>query len=181
MVDHLDEAPGTGTPNDLDSFWVPFTPNRQFKANPRIVVSAKGMALHFPMMAVRSWTAHPAFGVPISAIVIPKSWKPCKKPWQRSTSHLPFNSAILRPSSLLPRVGTLMPDDLNRVFFCNSGSEAVDTALKIALAYHRAKGDAGRYRLIGRERGLSRRWLRWYCCWWHGRQSQDFWTDACWR
>lgn len=43
MVDHLDEALGTGTPNDLDSFWIPFTPNRQFKANPRIVVSAKGM------------------------------------------------------------------------------------------------------------------------------------------
>ncbi|MGI9421282.1 MAG: aminotransferase class III-fold pyridoxal phosphate-dependent enzyme, partial [Geminicoccaceae bacterium] len=54
---------------------------------------------------------------------------------------------------LASRIGTLMPDDLNRVFFCNSGSEAVDTALKIALAYHRANGDAGRYRLIGRERG----------------------------
>src|SRR6185369_384147 len=54
---------------------------------------------------------------------------------------------------LASRIAALAPADLNRVFFCNSGSEAVDTALKMALAYHRARGEGGRTRLIGRERG----------------------------
>src|SRR3546814_4736672 len=54
---------------------------------------------------------------------------------------------------LASRIGAMAPGDLDTVFFANSGSEAVDTALKIAIAYHRARGDGQRYRLIGRERG----------------------------
>ncbi len=152
MVDHLDEALGTGTPNDLDSFWIPFTPNRQFKANPRIVVSAKGM--HYTSHDGRKildsssglWCAnlghcHPKVVEAVQKAVATLDFAPS------------FQFSHTQAFELASRVGTLMPDDLNRVFFCNSGSEAVDTALKIALAYHRAKGDAGRYRLIGRERG----------------------------
>ncbi len=152
MVDHLDEGLGTGTPNDLDSFWVPFTPNRQFKANPRIVVSAKGM--HYTSHDGRQildsssglWCAnlghcHPKVVEAVQKAVATLDFAPS------------FQFSHSQAFELASRVGTLMPDDLNRVFFCNSGSEAVDTALKIALAYHRAKGDAGRYRLIGRERG----------------------------
>jgi len=152
MVDHLDEALGTGTPNDLDSFWIPFTPNKQFKANPRIVVSAKGM--HYTSHDGRQildsssglWCAnlghcHPKVVEAVQKAVATLDFAPS------------FQFSHSQAFELASRVGTLMPDDLNRVFFCNSGSEAVDTALKIALAYHRAKGDAGRYRLIGRERG----------------------------
>ncbi len=152
MVDHLDEALGTGTPNDLDSFWIPFTPNKQFKANPRIVVSAKGM--HYTSHDGRQildsssglWCAnlghcHPKVVEAVQKAVATLDFAPS------------FQFSHTQAFELASRVGTLMPDDLNRVFFCNSGSEAVDTALKIALAYHRAKGDAGRYRLIGRERG----------------------------
>ncbi|MGI9452561.1 MAG: aspartate aminotransferase family protein [Geminicoccaceae bacterium] len=152
MVDHLDDALGGGTPNDLDSFWIPFTPNRQFKANPRIVVSAKGM--HYTSHDGRQildsssglWCAnlghcHPRVVEAVQKAVATLDFAPS------------FQFSHSQAFELASRVGTLMPDDLNRVFFCNSGSEAVDTALKIALAYHRAKGDAGRYRLIGRERG----------------------------
>ena len=152
MVDHLDDALGGGTPNDLDSFWIPFTPNRQFKANPRIVISAKGM--HYTSHDGRQildsssglWCAnlghcHPRVVEAVQKAVATLDFAPS------------FQFSHSQAFELASRVGTLMPDDLNRVFFCNSGSEAVDTALKIALAYHRAKGDAGRYRLIGRERG----------------------------
>jgi beta-alanine--pyruvate transaminase len=152
MVDQLDEALGSGTPNDLDSFWIPFTPNRQFKANPRIVVSAKGM--HYTSHDGRKildsssglWCAnlghcHPKVVEAVQKAVATLDFAPS------------FQFSHTQAFELASRVGTLMPADLNRVFFCNSGSEAVDTALKIALAYHRAKGDAGRYRLIGRERG----------------------------
>ncbi len=152
MVDQLDEALGTGAPNDLDSFWIPFTPNKQFKANPRIVVSAKGM--HYKSHDGREildsssglWCAnlghcHPKVVAAVQKAVATLDFAPS------------FQFSHSQAFELASRIGTLMPDDLNRVFFCNSGSEAVDTALKIALAYHRAKGDAGRYRLIGRERG----------------------------
>ena len=152
MVDHLDEGLGSGTPNDLDSFWIPFTPNKQFKANPRIVVSAKGMhySSHDGRQILDSssglWCAnlghcHPKVVEAVQKAVATLDFAPS------------FQFSHTQAFELASRVGTLMPHDLNRVFFCNSGSEAVDTALKIALAYHRAKGDAGRYRLIGRERG----------------------------
>ena len=63
------------------------------------------------------------------------------------------SSPIRRAFELASRVAALAPGDLDRVFFCNSGSEAVDTALKIALAYHHVRGEGARTRLIGRERG----------------------------
>ncbi|MGI9499954.1 MAG: aminotransferase class III-fold pyridoxal phosphate-dependent enzyme, partial [Geminicoccaceae bacterium] len=152
MVEQFDEGLTSGTPNDLDSFWIPFTPNRQFKANPRIVVGAKGM--HYTSHDGRQildsssglWCAnlghcHPKVVAAVQKAVATLDFAPS------------FQFSHSQAFEFASRIGTLMPDDLNRVFFCNSGSEAVDTALKIALAYHRAKGDAGRYRLIGRERG----------------------------
>ena len=152
MDEQLDDSLTPGTPNDLDSFWVPFTPNRQFKKNPRILVSAKGM--HYTSHDGRQildsssglWCAnlghcHPKVVEAVQKAVTTLDFAPS------------FQFTHTQAFELASRMGTLMPDDLNRVFFCNSGSEAVDTALKIALAYHRANGDAGRYRLIGRERG----------------------------
>ncbi|MGI9433638.1 MAG: aspartate aminotransferase family protein [Geminicoccaceae bacterium] len=152
MDDRLDEDLSATVPNDLDSFWIPFTPNKQFKANPRIVVSAKGM--HYKSHDGRQildsssglWCAnlghcHPRVVEAVQKAVATLDFAPS------------FQFSHSQAFELASRVGTLMPDDLNRVFFCNSGSEAVDTALKMAIAYHRAKGDGGRYRLIGRERG----------------------------
>ena len=77
---------------------------------------------------------------------------------QRQAAELDYAPAFQfapsrKPSSWPSRIAALAPGDLDHVFFCNSGSEAVDTALKIALAYHNVRGNASRTRLIGRERG----------------------------
>ena len=152
MLEELDrdEAP-VGAPNDLQSFWQPFTPNRQFKAHPRLVVSAKGM--HYRSHDGRDildssaglWCAnlghcHPKVVEAVQHGIARLDFAPT------------FQFGHNKVFELASRVAHEMPGDLNRVFFTNSGSEAVDTALKIAIAYHRARGEGQRYRLIGRER-----------------------------
>jgi beta-alanine--pyruvate transaminase len=140
-----------GAPNDLESLWLPFTPNRQFKAHPRIVVSAKGM--HYRSHDGREildssaglWCAnlghcHPKVVAAVQKGVATLDFAPT------------FQFGHNKVFELASRVAAEMPGDLNRVFFANSGSEAVDTALKIALAYHHARGEGQRTRLIGRER-----------------------------
>jgi beta-alanine--pyruvate transaminase len=142
----------TPIPNDLDSFWLPFTPNRAFKRAPRLIVSAKGMHYFTPEgRAVLDgcaglWCTNAGHNRdPIVAAI------------QQQAAELDYSPAFqfAHPKSfeLASRVAALAPADLNRVFFCNSGSEAVDTALKIALAYHNVRGEGSRTRLIGRERG----------------------------
>ena len=151
MLEELDRGTTTGAPNDLESFWLPFTPNRQFKSQPRIVVSAKGM--HYRSHDGREildasaglWCAnlghcHPKVVEAVQNAIATLDFAPT------------FQFAHSPAFELASRVAHEMPDDLNRVFFTNSGSEATDTALKIALAYHRARGEGQRIRLIGRER-----------------------------
>jgi len=141
----------TGAPNDLQSLWLPFTPNRQFKKHPRIVVSAKGM--HYRSHDGRDildssaglWCANLGHCHPKVVEAV-----------QRGVATLDFAPTFQFGHSpvfeLASRVAAEMPADLDRVFFCNSGSEAVDSALKIALAYHQSRGEGHRTRLIGRER-----------------------------
>jgi beta-alanine--pyruvate transaminase len=151
MLEELDRGVGTGAPNDLESFWQPFTPNRQFKAHPRLVVSAKGM--HYRSHDGRDildssaglWCSnlghcHPKVVEAVQHGIATLDFAPN------------FQFGHNKVFELASRVAHEMPADLNRVFFTNSGSEAVDTALKIAIAYHRARGEGQRYRLIGRER-----------------------------
>ncbi len=151
MAETLAGATATA-PNDLEAFWVPFTPNRQFKAAPRLLKSAKGMyytsddGRQILDGSAGLWCAnlghcHPKVVEAVQDAIATLDFAPA------------FQFGHGKAFELASRVAHEMPGDLNRVFFCNSGSEAVDTALKIALAYHRARGDAGRYRLIGRERG----------------------------
>jgi beta-alanine--pyruvate transaminase len=141
-----------GIPNNLESFWIPFTPNRDFKRAPRFIARAKEMHYYTPEgRAVLDGTAglwccntgHNRDSI-VAAI-------------QQQAAELDYSPAFqfAHPKSfeLASRVAALAPGDLDRVFFCNSGSEAVDTALKIALAYHNVRGEAARTRLIGRERG----------------------------
>ncbi len=139
-------------PNDLDAFWVPFTPNRAFKRAPRLIARAKGMHYFTPDgRAVIDglaglWCTNAGHNRdPIVAAIA------------RQAAELDYAAAFhfAHPKSfeLASRVAALAPGDLNRVFFCNSGSEAVDTALKITLAYHNVRGEGTRTRLIGRERG----------------------------
>jgi beta-alanine--pyruvate transaminase len=138
--------------NDLDAFWLPFTPNRAFKRAPRLISRAKDMHYFTPDgRAVLDglaglWCSNAGHNRdPIVAAI------------QRQAAELDFSPAFQfahpKAFALASRIAALAPGDLNRVFFCNSGSEACDTALKIALAYHHVRGEGTRTRLIGRERG----------------------------
>jgi beta-alanine--pyruvate transaminase len=136
---------------DLSAFWMPFTPNRQFKANPRLLVSAEGM--HYTAADGRKildgtaglWCVNAGHGRPEIAQAV-----------ERQLHTLDYAPAfqMSHPSAfeLAARLVRLTRPGLDRVFFVNSGSEAADTALKIALAYHRARGEGQRTRFIGRER-----------------------------
>lgn len=144
--------PGAIATTNLEAFWMPFTANRQFKSKPRIMVSAKDM--HFTTEDGRQvldgtaglWCVNAGHCRPkiIEAI-------------HKQVSTLDYAPAFQmgHPGAfqLAERLVTMLPGDLDHVFFANSGSEAVDSALKIAIAYHRAKGQGTRQRLIGRERG----------------------------
>jgi beta-alanine--pyruvate transaminase len=139
-------------PNDLESFWLPFTPNRDFKRAPRLIVRAKDMHYYTAAgSAVLDGTAG------LWCTNAGHNRDPIVAAIQRQAGELDYSPAFqfAHPAAfeLASRLAALAPDDLNRVFFCNSGSEAVDTALKIALAFHYVRGEGTRTRLIGRERG----------------------------
>src|SRR5260370_38072920 len=139
-------------PNDLEAYWMPFTPNRALKKAPRLVPRAKAMSSYAAAgravldATAGLWCCNAGHGRDeiVSAI-------------KRQAEELDYAPAFQfgHPYAfeLASRVAALAPGDLHHVFFCNSGSEAVDTALKIALAYHHVRGEGSRTRLIGRERG----------------------------
>ena len=140
------------TVNDLGPYWMPFTANRQFKLAPRMLVGAKDM--HYTTDDGRQvldgiagmWCVNAGHGRReiIDAI---------KAQAERMDYATAFQMGHPGAFELASKLSNMLPGDLNHVFFANSGSEAVDTALKIALAYHRANGEATRTRFIGRERG----------------------------
>jgi len=139
-------------PNDLEPYWMPFTSNRAFKKRPRLLASAKDM--HYVTPEGRRvldgsaglWCTNAGHNrAPIVAAIQAQAAEMDYAP--------PFQFAQPKAFELAARIAALAPGDLDHVFFCNSGSEAVDTALKIALAFHNAQGKASRVRLIGRERG----------------------------
>ncbi|WP_165435330.1 aspartate aminotransferase family protein [Bradyrhizobium sp. Leo121] len=136
----------------LDSFWMPFTANRQFKETPRLFASAEGM--YYTSVDGRKvidgsaglWCVNAGHGRKQIAAAV-----------ERQLMTLDFAPSFQMGHPIAfdfaERLAALAPTGLDRVFFTNSGSESVDTALKIALAYHRAAGQPTRTRLIGRERG----------------------------
>jgi beta-alanine--pyruvate transaminase len=141
----------TSPVNDLSAYWMPFTANRQFKAAPRLVAAGKGMFVTdvtgreildavAGLWCINAGHCHPRI---VEAI-------------QKQAAELDFASSFQmgHPKAFehASRLAGVMPGDLDHVFFGCSGSEAVDSALKIALAYHRLKGQASRTRLVGRER-----------------------------
>src|ERR1700704_1418797 len=136
----------------LDAFWMPFTANRQFKAEPRLIASAEGM--HYTTVDGRKvidgsaglWCVNAGHGRRQIASAV-----------QRQLTNLDcapsFNMGHPIAFDFAERLAAIAPKGLDRIFFTNSGSESVDTALKIALAYQRAAGQPTRTRLLGRERG----------------------------
>ncbi|WP_395771516.1 aspartate aminotransferase family protein [Arenimonas sp.] len=139
-------------PEQMDAFWMPFSANRQFKHQPRLLASAEGM--YYQSTDGRQildgtgglWCCNAGHGRQriIDAV-------------QQQIATLDFAPTFQMghplPFVLAERLAAIAPDTLNHVFFTNSGSESVDTALKVALAYHRARGEGQRTRLIGREKG----------------------------
>ena len=139
-------------PNDLDAFWMPFTANRAYKKNPRLIARAKDMYYYTPEgRPVLDGTA----GLWCSNAGHNRA--PIVEAIQKQAAELDFaptfQFAHPKAFTLASRIAALAPGDLDSVFFTNSGSEAVDTALKIAIAYHNVRGHGSRQRLIGRERG----------------------------
>jgi beta-alanine--pyruvate transaminase len=139
-------------PNDLRAFWMPFTANRQFKKAPRMFVGAE--AMHYTTADGRKvldgtaglWCCNAGHCRPRIVQAI-----------QEQAAEMDYAPAFQmghpKAFELANRLVDLAPEGLDHAFFCNSGSEAVDSALKIAIAYQRAIGQGSRTRLIGRERG----------------------------
>ncbi|MFO1336003.1 MAG: aspartate aminotransferase family protein [Piscinibacter sp.] len=136
----------------MDAYWMPFTANRQFKKAPRLLAKAKDMHFWTPegrqildgiagLWCVNAGHARPKIVKAIAEQAAELDYAP------------PFNMAHPKAFELAERLVQLTPAGLDKVFFTNSGSESVDTALKMAIAYHRARGEGTRTRLIGRERG----------------------------
>jgi beta-alanine--pyruvate transaminase len=146
------ESRASIVPNDLAAYWLPFTPNRAFKAAPRLLARAKDMHYYTPGgRAVLDGVAG------LWCTNAGHNRDPIVKAIGAQAAELDYAPAFQfahpKAFALAGRVAALAPGDLDHVFFCNSGSEAVDTALKIALAYHNIRGEGARTRLIGRERG----------------------------
>ncbi|MCA1299624.1 aspartate aminotransferase family protein [Stappia indica] len=140
------------TSNNLDAFWMPFTANRQFKKNPRLFVGAEGMFYKTAdgrdvldgtagLWCCNAGHARPRITEAVQRQIAELDYAPA------------FQMGHPHAFELAARLSALMPSPLDHVFFTNSGSESVETALKMAIAYHRVRGDGARTRLIGRERG----------------------------
>lgn len=138
--------------NSLDAYWMPFTANRQFKEHPRLIVGADGM--YFKTSDGRDlldgiaglWCCNAGHNRPRIVEAIQKQ--------ATELDYAPgFQMGHPKQFELASRLAGMMPGNLNRIFFTNSGSESVETALKMAIAYHRVRGEGHRTRLIGREKG----------------------------
>ncbi|HTH59819.1 MAG TPA: aspartate aminotransferase family protein [Paraburkholderia sp.] len=137
---------------DMSAFWMPFTANRQFKSAPRLLVSAKGMYYTSHdgrrildgtagLWCVNAGHCRDEIVAAVQAQAAEMDFAPV------------FQMGHPKAFEAATKIAKHTPGDLKHIFFSNSGSEAVDTALKIALAYHRARGEGQRTRFIGRERG----------------------------
>jgi beta-alanine--pyruvate transaminase len=142
----------TQTALPMDNHWLPFTPNRQFQHDPRIFVGADGM--HF--------TTHDGRQVidgisSLWCVGAGHNRKPINEAIKKQLDTLDYATAFQAGNDkaflAAQKIAQLAPGDLNKVLFCNSGSEAADTSLKLALAYHRARGEGHRTVFIGREKG----------------------------
>ena len=139
-------------PNNLDAFWMPYSANRSFKATPRLLARAEGMFYYSNDNqeildgTAGLWCCNAGHGRREIVEAI-----------QRQAAVMDFAPTFQMGHPIAfqaaARLAEMTPDGMDKIFFTNSGSESADTALKIALAYHRARGESGRVRLIGRERG----------------------------
>lgn len=146
------QSQATSAPDDLASFWMPFSANRQFRSRPRLLVSASGMYYRSDdgreildgtggLWCCNAGHARARIVEAVQQQIETMDFAPT------------FQMGHPLPFKLAQRLVEIAPSNIKQVFFTNSGSESVDTALKIAIAYHRARGEGQRTRLIGREKG----------------------------
>ena len=142
----------TNIPNSLNEHWMPFTSNRDFKKNPRLIISAKGMYLKThegnTLIDASSGLFCNPLGHGREEIV-----EAISKQLRELDYVLPFHQGFGGSFELATRIAKHTPDDLNKIFYTICGSTAVESAIKIAMAYHAAKGDKKKFRFVGRDRG----------------------------
>jgi beta-alanine--pyruvate transaminase len=139
-------------PNSLNEHWMPFTSNREFKQNPRLITDAKGVYLKDHLGRTQIDASSGLFCNPLG-----HGRKEIIEAVTRQLEKLdycqPFNQGFGGSFELATRISKHTPEDLNKIFYTICGSTAVETALKIAIAYHKAKGHGHKYRFVGREKG----------------------------
>ncbi|MGD1977093.1 MAG: aspartate aminotransferase family protein [Gammaproteobacteria bacterium] len=152
MISPSEHVPDTAVRPDMLPFWMPFTANRQFKAAPRLLSRAEGMHYYTPeghevldgtagLWCVNAGHGRREISEAVARQIQEMEYAPL------------FNMGHPVAFQFASRLSAMAPQGLKKVFFTNSGSESVDTALKIAIAYHRVRGEGARQRLIGREKG----------------------------
>jgi len=143
--------PAPSAAPDMSHHWLPFTPNRDFRADPKLFVRAEGVHFYTP-------TGRPVLDACSGLFTTPAGHgrREIADAVHRQLLELDFTSSFQRshPKAFeaADRIAALTPEGLDKIFFCNSGSEAVDTAMKMALAYHRARGEGSRTLFVSRER-----------------------------
>ena len=137
---------------NMDHHWLPFTPNRTFKQNPRVFVAADGMhfTTHDGKQVIDGISSLWCVGAGHNRKPINEAIKKQLDTLDYATAFQASNDQAFKAAEM---IASMAPGDLNQVLFCNSGSEAADTSLKVALAYHRARGEGHRNIFIGREKG----------------------------
>jgi len=142
----------TNIPNSLNEHWMPFTDNKSFKKNPRLIIDAKGVYLTNhegkKMIDASSGLFCNPLGHGRKEIT-----EAVSKQLDKLDYCQPFNQGYGGSFELATRIAKKTPEGINRIFYTICGSTAVETAIKISIAYHRAKGDSKRFRFVGRERG----------------------------
>jgi beta-alanine--pyruvate transaminase len=137
---------------DMNAYWMPFTANRQFKKSPRLLTRASGM-YYWDDRGRQVLDAVAGLWCVNAGHARPRIVRAIQEQAGEMDFAPPFQMAHPKAFELASRVAQIAPAGMGKVFFTNSGSESVETALKMAIAYHRARGEGTRTRLIGRERG----------------------------
>ena len=142
----------TNIPNSLNEHWMPFSSNRSFKKNPRLITSAKGVYL-------KTHEGNTLIDASCGLFCNPLGHgreeiaEAVGKQLRELDFVLPFNQGFGGSFELATRIAKHTPEDLNKIFYTICGSTAVDSAIKIAMAYHTAKGNKKKFRFVGRDRG----------------------------
>ena len=142
----------TNIPNSLNEHWMPFSDNKSFKKNPRLITDAKGVYLTNHLGKKMIDASSGLFCNPLGH-GRREITEAVSKQLEKLDYCQPFNQGFGGSFELATRIAKKTPEGINRIFYTICGSTAVETAIKIAIAYHRAKGDSKRFRFVGRERG----------------------------